>query len=422
MHSKIRLFIALILALLLAFAGCAENNGQASPTETAAPTQTDKTEAPMPEQTEPNEPTVNVPTAQPSEAPGDAPEIAVTAINVGYGDAILVQLGEQNYLIDTGDKKAGLSLLRALAALGVQRLDGVFLTHIHSDHVGGFATAASRYEIGAVYAASITQDKGKVDKLAEKAGLPVTRLSAGDTVATDSGAVFEVLGPIAFNADDDNDNSLVLRLRAGGLTWLFTGDMQFDEENSLMNAGVDLKADVLKVGNHGNPDATSDAFGKAALPLAAVISTSTAEDNDSANPRVLAALRNADIYVTQNFTLGVKLAARDGELTVTDVAADAAEASINLDIDTHAQTATLSADTDVDLSGWMIWSEKGGELFVFPQGVTLKAGVPLTVVSRGAGAGDFVWDEKKVWSDKAGEAGVLVSSSGAMVARKLIQQ
>ena len=417
MHTKLRLFIALILALLLALAGCAGNNEGPSPTETVAGTQTAKPEI-TPEPTGPDEPAVNVPTEEPAKTPSEAPEIAVTVINVGRADAILVQLGEQNYLIDTGEKKAGLALLKALALRGVDSLDAIFLTHTHSDHIGGVATAAQRYDIGTVYAASITQDKQKIDKLADKQGLSVSRLSAGDTVETESGAVFEVLGPLEFNADDDNDNSLVLRLRAGGLTWLFAGDMQFAEESSLMNAGVDLKADVLKVGNHGNPDATSEAFGKAASPGTAVISTNTAEDADSANPRVLAALSGADIYVTQDFEAGVLLTAKDGKLAVENPKPQAPEVTVSLDIDTNAQTVTLTGDQDTDISGWLIWSEKGGELFSFPHGAVLKAGKPLTVVCRGEGAGDFVWDDKKVWSDKGGEAGVLLTSGGAVAARQ----
>ncbi len=416
MHLRLRHFIALILALLLALAGCAGNNEELSSTETAAGTQTAKPEM-APEPTEPDQPASSVPTPDPTQAAD--PEIAVTVINVGYGDAILVQLGEQNYLIDTGKKTAGLALLKALALRGVDTLDAVFLTHTHSDHIGGVA-AGQRYDIGMVYAASITQDKEKIDKLAEKQGLSLTRLSAGDTVETDSGAVFEVLGPLEFNADDDNDNSLVLRLRAGGLTWLFTGDMQFDEELSLINAGVDLKADVLKVGNHGNPDATSEAFGKAASPGTAVISTSTLEDEDSANPRVQAALIGADVYVTQDFEAGVLLTAKDGKLTVENPQPQTAEVSVSMDIDTDAQTVTLMGDQDTDISGWLIWSDKGGELFVFPQGAALKAGKPLTVVCRGEGAGDFVWDDKKVWNDKEGEAGVLVTSNGAVAVRQPI--
>ena len=408
MYVKLRLLVTVILIAVLALAACGLP-GSSQSTQTPAPT---SVMTPTPENaTDP--PATSAPEAPDAQAPGGT---VVTAVNVGYGDAILVQLGDQSFLIDTGQKKVGAQLLCALSARGVTSLSGVFLTHPHSDHIGGLKTVAQRYEIGMLYAPGIALDLDKTNELAADLGLDLQRLSAGDQVAADSGAVFEVLGPLTLNKDDDNDNSLVLRLKAGGLTWLLTGDMQFAEETSLMQAGVDLKADILKVGNHGNPDATSEDFARTVLPSAAIISTSTEEDNDSANPCVVSALGGADIYVTQDYTLGVVMSGQEGALTTADLAPQPADVTIQLAVDVAAQTATLTSDADADLSGWFIWSEKGSELFVFPQGAAIKAGTPLVVAGRG-GTGDYIWDDKKVWSDKADEAGVLYTSSGAEAAR-----
>lgn len=396
MYGKPRLLMIVILAAALALAACGSPGGgpDVSPTVSAS----------------------GAPQTPDAAAVLPADDAAVTAVNVGSGDAILVQLGGQSFLVDTGPKKAGAQLLRALAARGVKRLDGVFLTHPHSDHIGGMKTVAQRYEIGMLYAPAFALDMQKTNKLAADLGLSLQRLSAGDKVTADSGAVFEVLGPLMLNGDDDNDNSLVLRLNAGGLTWLLTGDMQFAEETSLMRSGTGLKADVLKVGNHGNPDATSEEFGRAVSPSAAVISTSTLEDDDSANPRVKSALGGADVYITQDYTLGVLLTAQDGRLEAADLVPQEAGVSMSMSVDKAAQTVTLVSETDVDLSGWFIWSQKGSELFVFPQGAAIRAGVPLVVACRG-GTGDYIWDDKKVWSDKADEAGMLYTSGGAEAAR-----
>jgi competence protein ComEC len=411
MHVKFRLLVILTLTVALTLAGCGTTDGpsdqaSAPPAATVAPTATE------PDPTE----TATDAMATVAPAPADAPGMTLTAINIGYGDAILIQLDSQDFLIDTGQKKAGAQLLRALAACGVKRLDGVFLTHPHSDHIGGMKMVAQYCDIGSIYTADIALDKDKINELAADLGITLQRLSAGDTVPTDSGAVFEVLGPVVLNKDDDNDNSLVMRIKAGGLVWLLTGDMQFAEESSLMNAGVDFQADVLKVGNHGNPDATSDTFGKVVSPQAAVISTSTQEDDDSANARVINALGGADIYVTQDYTLGVALTAEGGKLTMADIVPQPAAGTVKLSYSTHDQTTTLTSDADMDLSGWFIWSVKGNELFVFPEGAAIKAGVPLVVTCTG-GAGDYIWNDKKVWSDKADEAGVLYTSSGAEAAR-----
>jgi competence protein ComEC len=413
MVSRIlRLLKIVVLAAALVFAACGSLDGGPDVSPAVPP---DASAAVPPDAT------VAVPSSGATQAPDNSAalpedEAAVTAVSVGYGDAMIIQLSGQSFLVDTGAKKAGDKLLRALAARGVERLSGVFLTHPHSDHIGGLKALAQRYEIGMIYAPAIALDMGKTDKLAADVGVSLKRLSAVDKVAADSGAVFEVLGPLELNGENDNDNSLVLRLSAGGLTWLLTGDMQFAGETSLMRSGADLKADVLKVGNHGNPDATSDEFARAVSPSVAVISTSTEEDNDSANPRVISALRGADVYVTQDFSLGVLMTAKGGELEVADLEPPEADVSISLSIDKVSQTATLVSETDADLSGWFIWSEKGSELFVFPQGASIRAGVPLVVACRG-GRGDYIWDDKKVWGDKADEAGVLYTSGGAEATR-----
>ena len=125
-------------------------------------------------------------------------------------------------------------------------------------------------------------------------------LSAGAELRLGNGASLEVLAPISFNADDDNDNSLVMMLKVNGQSVLFTGDMQFSEEQTLLDSGAQHKAHVVEVGNHGNPDATLDTFASSVAPKAAIISTNRLFDDDSANERVIAALPDSEILQTEN--------------------------------------------------------------------------------------------------------------------------
>lgn len=402
------------LLMVLALAGC--GGGRESETTAAQTTGAGGT------------PSAGAETAQATATPAATatPEdtgLSILFINVGYGDAALIRVNGRAYMVDTGQKSAAPALYRALTLLGVDRLDGLFLTHTHSDHIGGAEALALRCEIGTLYSAEISMDKdsGKnaIEQVAQELSLTHQKLSAGDTVDIGGGAYFEVLGPVSYNGDDDNDNSLVMKLHAGGVTVLLTGDMQFAEESTLLAAGADLSADVLKVGNHGNPDATSEAFTQAVNPKYAVISTSTAEDDDTPNERVLALLSGAHVAVTQDYVSGVLLTAKDGAVTLSDmpVPEPAADVAIQ-EIDKDAQTITLvnRGAEKADLSRFFIWSMKGSEVFVFPQGAALAAGDTLTVACRG-GSGDYLWDDKKVWSGKADEAGILYDAYGTELSR-----
>ncbi len=239
--------------------------------------------------------------AWPTPAPEQTAYIAF--INVGKADAALISTGGEYYLVDTGTKASYPQLDAALSALGVDELAGVFISHTHDDHTGGLKQLCEDYTVKMLYCAELSlpskSGEHKIVKRAEKCGLEYTLLTAGDVVEA-SGGSFTALAPLTLNSEDDNDNSLVLRFDAGGFSALFTGDMQFDEEYSLLASGADVTADVLKVGNHGNPDATSNEFAAAVGARVAVISTDTSEDGDSANERVITALSGADILLTQD--------------------------------------------------------------------------------------------------------------------------
>lgn len=354
-------------------------------------------------------------------------DVSVLFINAGKADSILVQVNDKAYLIDTGEKESVPAIYRALENRGIHTLEGVFLTHKHSDHIGGLAGVSQRYKIGTVYSAEISQNEesgeNKIDTLVQSLDLSQTKLSAGDKVEITDGVAFEVLGPITYNAKDDNDNSLVLRLTVNGKTFLFTGDMQFAEEKTLLMEGVDLKADVLKVGNHGNPDATSGDFAKAVSPELTIISTDTSVDTDSANERVQNLFSESQIYITQDFKVGIDVTVdKTGAIKVSDSSMQEAKADVSIiDVSKKQQTITLKNNgSDIDLTGFFIYSTRGAEVFNFPEGSILKAGQSITI-SCTENAGDYFWNEQKVWSNKKEDTAILYDKYGNKLATYLSQ-
>ncbi|MDR0325219.1 MAG: MBL fold metallo-hydrolase [Oscillospiraceae bacterium] len=349
---------------------------------------------------------------------------SVVFINVGKADSILLSLKDKVYLIDTGSEESVPALYRALAVMGVKKIDGLFLTHTHSDHIGGTEALAQKVPVDRVYSAEISTNnkngKNKIVQLARKLGLPHTQLVVGDEVAAGDGIAFKVIAPIVYNDDDDNDNSLVLMIELNGKRFLFTGDLQFAGELTVLESGADIRAHVLKVGHHGNPDATSPAFASAVSPEYAVISTDTREAKKSANPLVIANLNPATVLATQNYVCGVRMDIdADGTIHVIDLrpAQSAADMEI-IGIDTDKQTITIQNNGDkTDMSGFFIFSQRGSEVFVFPEGSVIDAGQIVTVACTG-GTGDYIWDEKNVWNVKNPDAGILYDSFGNELSRR----
>lgn len=343
-------------------------------------------------------------------------------VNVGKADAAILRFGETAVLIDTGSAESAPQLIAGLNTLGITKISAVFITHSHSDHLGGLIALSANYDIPMVYSPFYSeQDKNgtsKIVKRAEKLNLQHQELVAGDVVPITDDVRFTVLGPLSLNEGDDNDNSLVLRFSYGGKTFLFVGDMQFAEEQAIISSGANLKSDVLKVGNHGNPDATGDDFGALVSPNTAIISTNTMVDTDSANPRVYAALPNAQIVVTQDFPIGVLLTLDDsGAISLHNPARQPSNVSVSVDsFDVQAQTITLTNNgaEAVDLSGMILLSVRSDATLRFPDGTSLAAGAQLII---GAG-GNFVFSaEDKPLSKKKDNTVMLYDRLGSLVSK-----
>ena len=353
--------------------------------------------------------------------------LTLFAINVGKGDALLLNAGNDTYLIDTGLQEHWGDVSRALKMLQVTHLTGVILTHTDKDHAGGLtALATSSIQVDAWYApASYTGVKEKKHPAVTAAALrgqSVSWLQAGDELPLGTGTL-KVLGPLS-TSEVENCNSLVLLAEGSGGCMLLAGDMEFPEEEELLVAGLIPQCDVIKIGNHGEGDATSTALIQAVMPKIAVISTSTAEEPDTPDSRVikLLATAGAKVYQTQNADSGVLVTIEEGKAEANLMhyrdLPDKAEGVVIADVDSEDDFVTLrnNGSAAADLSGWYIVSDRGGEIFVLPEGAAIAPGGTLTIGSLSTeGAVDLTWPEKNVWHDKKDDAAILYDVYGRQI-------
>ncbi len=342
-----------------------------------------------------------------AEQPAVQQPLTLIAVNVGKADALLLQYSGLTYLVDTGTAESWGQLSAMFQALKLDHLNGVILTHTDKDHAGGaWALATSSIQVDAWYAsrhfADVKEKKHPAVLAAALRGQEVNWLEGGDSLPFADGSL-DVIGPLSYN-EKENCNSVVLLAQASGGSMLLAGDMEFPEEEELLAAGLIPSCTVLKVGNHGESDASSDAFIYTVRPEIAVISTNTQEEPDTPAPRILKALYkvNTQVIQTQDTPSGVRVQIEDGKPTADSLSVNrpAPHTEIILsDKSIKDQTVTLlnTGTSPVDLSGWYLTSERGSETYVLPQGTVLSASHTLTISCLSSPhQSDLLWPESKV--------------------------
>lgn len=154
-------------------------------------------------------------------------------------------------------------------------------------------------------------------RAAETANLAITVPNVGDTFSLGSATV-TVLGPQK-HYSDVNNQSLILRVDYGSNAFLFTGDAEYESETDVLDAGEDVRCDVIKAGHHGSRTSTATACCDEAQPKYAVISCG-ADNGGDGHPHddTLSRLRDADVTVYRTDLNGTIVCRSDGvDLTFT---------------------------------------------------------------------------------------------------------
>lgn len=194
--------------------------------------------------------------------------LLVHFIDVGQGDAVLIQLRNKNILYDCGDTGKGKDVLEYLEDHDVKELDLLVASHAHKDHIGGCLHILQKMNVKSVYdngSPSKTGTYTKFKKLArEKSSY---RAITGDFKE----------GDLEFHVAYDTrpklaeaDRSVMVKIVHGQVGFLFTGDCEESCERELLK-DANLDVDVLLVGHHGSADSSTEDFLRRVTPRVAVI-------------------------------------------------------------------------------------------------------------------------------------------------------
>jgi competence protein ComEC len=246
-----------------------------------------------------------------SPRPVEPDSLRVTFLDVGQGDASLIELPDgQTILIDGGAAYDTLDLGRAaigpyLWDRGIRRIDLVIGTHPQLDHIGGLPWLIRAFDAGRYWGNGIARDEPFFDRLQRalrERGIAEARVEEGqELVAGPCRLVVlnpprgapgaEVLSRPALSGTELNNRSVVTRLECGPHSFLFTADVETGALSRLRTqAGA---ARVVKVPHHGARSSLDESWIRQVAPEAAVISVGSRNAYGHPAPDVLAAYEHA---------------------------------------------------------------------------------------------------------------------------------
>ena len=254
--------------------------------------------------------------AELTESPVSGTGLTIQFLDVGQADCALLECDGQFMLIDGGNRDDSQLVVSFLEQQGVEELEAVVCTHAHEDHVGGLPAVLAVYPTKAVYAPTKTYTSNIFDKFlyyTDQQGLEITIPTPGDKIPLGQAEV-TVLGPVKSYAETNN-TSIVLQVTYGETTFLFTGDMETEAENDMLDywgESFDWHSDVLKVGHHGSNTSTGYRFLNAVSPAYGVISVGKGNDYGHPHAEPMSRLRQAGVTILRTDELGAIQAVSDG--------------------------------------------------------------------------------------------------------------
>jgi len=229
----------------------------------------------------------------------------VSFLDIGQGDAILIQKGNTQILVDGGPSPQKINLeLGKKIPFWDRTIELLVLTHPSADHVTGLVEILQRYQVKQVLYPKLDFNSSIYEewlRLLNEKDITPAIAQAGQYIDL-GGVIIEVLNPqmpLLDNTESDVDNNgIVLRISMDKVSCLLTADIMWEAEFELITRRANLTSTILKIAHHGSDTSTTPEFLSVVNPQLAVISVGA--DNNFGHPSDEVIARLADKIGSEN--------------------------------------------------------------------------------------------------------------------------
>lgn len=305
------IFAIYLVASLLIIGGCSHEGNQSKNNDTENITKTtEETETKFVEDTPP-------PTEEQEKVPHTLSELTVHYMDVGQADSTLLQYtdkGEEfTILIDAGNWNRN-DVIHYLQAQHISEIDIAIGTHPDADHIGQLDKVINTFNVGEVWLSGNTSTSQTFQRLLQ--AIDQTNVDYYEPRRGDEFEVgplqIEILYPISVS-ENDNEESISLKLTFGEVSFIFTGDASRNDELRMINGSIDVDADILHLGHHGSSTSTHPTFLKEVSPEIAIYSAGKENSYGHPHKEVVDLIQGSNITLYGTDVHGTILVKTDGK-------------------------------------------------------------------------------------------------------------
>lgn len=250
----------------------------------------------------------------PQHVRAEGEQLRVEFLDVGQGNAILLESQGHYVLIDGGDRETSSFVVSYLEEQGIDTFDYVVASHFDSDHLAGLIGVLHQFGVNQILTPGYEGDT-KLYQSFEEAVRQYQVMEIHpqqEEVYSFGTAQMEILGPVYYGHSDGNEDSICIRVTNGENRFLICGDIGEDTETELVHTGVDLSADVYLLNHHGSNRSSTQEFLDLVQPSCAVISCGSGNSYGHPGTETMTRIENLGIPIYRTDRQGTIRVESDG--------------------------------------------------------------------------------------------------------------